>query len=197
MIHLTFNSTGDTYFTVQYNGDILDTAQGIDKWLLQPSEQFPRFCYFNAGQNAGLVDGVTLTGQTSGAVILVGHVSLTGGVVTSTGQGVLFFREISGHIVSGENLRVSTTTYCVATSGPLNCPLTPARSLMIQVETAALRYAIGGATPSNAAATPESFGGPFPAGSSLNVAGWHDVTTFKMIHADSSANAVVTVFVQF
>ena len=194
---LTFPSTGDTFFTLQYNGDILDAATAIDSWILQPHQDYPKYCYFNVGSEAGLVDGITLT-SASGAVIKVGHVALTGGALGSdTGAGVLFFREVSGNIISGEALNVGATLYCNAASGALDCPLNAAVALFVAVETNTIRYALGGATPSNAAATPASFGTPVYALGYGSFIGWKDVSQFKMIHAASGSNATVTVNVMF
>jgi len=195
---LAFNYDGDAYFTLQYDGDVLDAAKGLDSWILQPPDGY-LFCYFKQGQNAGLIDGVTLTGQTSGAVIKVGRVIIPGGAIgSSNAQGVLFFRPISGNIVTGENLRVSTNTYCVTTSATLQPPTgMMARSILLVVETNTIRFAIGGVTPTNAAGTPASFGVPLVAGENIVISGWHDVRTFQMIHAVSTSNGVVNVVVHY
>ncbi len=194
-----FSTSGSTYYTLRYNGDVLDSATKIDSWIQQHPryQEFPSYCFFNQSANAGLVNGVTLTGQTSGAVIHVGRVVLTGGAVASAGMGVLIFKAISGEVVSGENLRVGATTYCVAASARLDCPSGPARSLYIMVETNNIRYALGGATPTNSAATPADFGGLVPASSNLSISGTKDVSDFQIIHAASGSNAAVTVFVIF
>lgn len=194
-----FVADGECYYTLQYNGDILDTAKGLDDWILQARTEYPRYCFFNAGQSTSLVDGVSLTGQTSGAVIKVGRVVLTGGALGSnTGAGVLFFREVSGKIASGENLRVSTTTYCVAASGMLDAPVGAlARALFVQVEANSVRFAMGGATPTNAGDTPANFGTIINANENLMVSGFKNVSTFKLIHAANSANANVNLQVYF
>jgi hypothetical protein len=191
--------TGDSYFQLQYDGDVLDAAKALDAWLLQPPPDYPHYCYFSSGQNAGLVDNVTLTGQTSGAVIEVGRVIIPGGVIgSSNAQGILFFKRRSGNIVSGENLRVSTTTYCVSTSGELDSPIgQQARSALITVETNTIRVALGGATPTNTAGTPASFGTPIAASNSMSITSWKDIKDLKMIHAASGSNAVVNVVVSF
>lgn len=194
-----FISDGECYFTLQYNGDILDTAATLDDWLLNPRADYRRFCYFNQSANAGLVDGVRLTGQTSGAVIKVGRVVLTGGAIDSAGLGVLFFQPVSGKIVSGENLRVSTTTYCVAASGELDSPVgARARALFVQAESNDIRFAMGGATPTNSAATPANFGTIIKGiPENVMISGFKNVETFKMVHAVSTANAVVNLQIYY
>jgi hypothetical protein len=196
---LTFNYDGDSYFTLQYTGDVLDTARGIDSWLLQPPPDYPYFCYFKQGQNAGLADGVVLTGQTSGAVILVGRVIIPGGSLAGNdAQGILFFKKVSGHIVTGENLRVSTTTYAVTTSAGLNAPIGQmAKSVFLNVETNSIRVAVGGVSPTNAAGTPVSFGAIVKDGDSIVFSGWNDVKTMQMIHAASGSNAVVNAIIHY
>lgn len=196
---LSFVYDGDAYFTLQYNGDVLDTAQGLDSWILNPSEQYPYYCFFNSGQSTSLVDGVSLTGQTSGAVIRVGRVITTGGALGSnTGAGVLFFYKVSGEIVSGENLRVSTTTYCIAASAARQAPVgLQARSITVMVETNSIRYTCGGVAPTNAAGTPASFGVLVAANENFTVSGWHDVRTFQIIHAVSTSNAAVNMIVRY
>lgn len=191
--------TGDSYFQLQYDGDVLDAAKNLDAWILQPKSDYPLYCYFSAGQNAGLVDNVVLTGETSGAVIEVGRVVIPGGVIgSSNAQGILFFRRRSGNIVSGENLRVASTTYCVATSGELDSPIgQQARSVLIVVETNTIRLGLCGATPTNTAGTPASFGLPIAANGSISITSWKDIKDLKMIHAASASNAVVNVTVSF
>jgi hypothetical protein len=186
---------GDPRFTLQYGS--LNTATTFDSWLIQPHQEYPYYCYFNQAANAGLVDGVTLTGQTSGAVIKVGHVVLTQGALNSGGMGVLFYQIVSGVIATGENLRVSSTTYCVASSKQLDCPLTPVRSIYITVETNTIRYCIGGSTPTNSAATPASFGIPLTANQNIVLASGNNISSFSMINAVSNSLAVVDVTFNF
>lgn len=190
---------GDTYFTLQYNGDILDSATGLDTWLLQPKPDYPHFCYFHSGQSVSLVDGVTLTGETSGAVIRVGRVVLTGGTLAGgTGIGILMFYPVSGNIVSGENLRVSTTTYCVAASAALDCPVgKPPKQLCLSVETNSIRFTCGSVAPTTSSGTPSSFGVLVQDGQTANISGLRDIKNFKMIHASSASNAVVHVEVLY
>ena len=203
---MTINNTGDTYITLQYGGSSLNTATAIDSWLLQPNPEYPFFCYFNQSASASLVDGVTLTGATSTAVIKVGRVVLTQGSAASAGMGVLFFRydvsnPVGKVILSGENLQVSSSTYCVAASGKLDAPLTPARALFLAVETNTIRYASGGVAPTNSTATPASFGIPIVSSSGIatyaSIVGWKDVNSFQMLNAISGTLATVTVSVQF
>jgi hypothetical protein len=192
-------TTGDCYFTLQYNGDVLDSAKSIDSWLLKPSLDYKYFCYFTAGQSASLVDGVSLTGQTSGAVIKVGRVITTGGALgSSTGTGVLIFQKVSGQIVSGENLRVSTTTYCVAGSASSDMPLgQPVRSLFLSVETNSIRFTVGNVAPTNSAGTPASFGTLLKDTQTAIITSWKDCSNFKMINAVSTSNASVSVDITY
>jgi hypothetical protein len=195
---LAFAYDGDAYITLQYNGDVLDAATALDEWILSPKREYPHYCYFTAGQSTSLVDGVKLTGQTSGAVIKVGRVITTGGALgSSTGAGILFFYKVSGELVSGENLRVSTTTYAVAGSGALDSPLVPARSAFVSVETNSIRIACGGVSPTNAAGTPASFGVLLQNTQSTVVGGWKSVRTLKMINAASGSSSSTTVIVNF
>jgi hypothetical protein len=193
-----FVADGECYFTLQYNGDILDTATGLDSWIIQPPIEYPRYLYFNRGYT-GLVDGVTLTGGTSGAVIKVGHVVLTGGALSgTTGAGVIFFRPVSGTIASGETL-TSSGTLAYAVSKPFDSPVgAKARSLFIQVETNTIRVAMGGATPTNSADTGEAnFGFPVYANENLMISGFQNVESYKAIHAVSTSNAVVNLNVYY
>ena len=191
--------SGDTYFTLQYNGNVLDTATSLDGWILQPPPDYPKFCYFISGQSTSLADGVVLTGQTSGAVIEVGRVITTGGTLAgSDGTGILFFKRRSGNIASGENLRVSTTTYCVTGSTALDAPIgQQARSVTISIETNSVRFTLGGVTPTNSAGTPASFGTLLKDTQSATFTSWRDMKNFKMIHAASASNATVNVEVQY
>lgn len=197
MIH-TYD--GDAFITLQYDGDVLDSAKGLDEWILHPKgQQYNHYCYFISGQSTSLVDGVKLTGQTSGAVIKVGRVITTGGALASnTGAGIMFFQKLSGEIVSGENLRVSTTTYAVSASASLDAPIgRPARSAFIVVETNDIRIACGGVAPTNSAGTPANFGVLISSGQNTVIGGWHSVKTLQMIHAASGSNASVTVIVSY
>ncbi len=188
---------GDAYFDLQYSGDGLDAATSIDADLLQPATKY--YCYFNQGQNAGLIDGVQLTGQTSAAVILVKSVVITAGAVgTSDAIGVLLYEKVSGTISSGENLRVSTNTYAVAASGQLDAPIgMPARSIGYSVESNAMRFCMAGATPTTSAGTPASFGINMANGASVIISGWKNVKDFKMINAVSTSNAKANITVFF
>ena len=188
---------GDPRFLLQYGGDSLDTATTIDSWLIQPNQKYPFYCHYTQAGNAGLVNGVQLTGATSGAVIKVGHVVLTQGAVASAGMGILFFQFISGKILNGENLQVGGVTYCVAASGQQDAPLTPARSIFVSVETDTIRYCIGGATPTNAAGTPANFGIDLPALSNIVLSSPSSITTFSMLNAASESNATVEMVINF
>jgi hypothetical protein len=192
----TFPLNGDAHIYLQYNGDVLDTATGIDAAVITPPTQY--FCYYQQGGETGLVDGVKLTGQTSGAVIKVKKVVLTGGTIAAdSATGVLFYEKISGTISSGENLRVSSTTYAISASGELDAPQTPASAIFLSVETNTIRYAAGGFTPTNATGTPASYGTPIVANGSITIIGTKDVHDFKMINAAAGSNAVVNVHVMY
>lgn len=197
----TFVHDGDCYFTLQYNGDVLDTVKSLDPWILNPPAAYPFFCFYKLGQNAGLVDGVTLTGETSGGVIKVGRVIIPGGTLAgSTAAGVLFFRQVSGQIVSGENLRVSTTTYCLAASGPLDSPVGCApKEIIVQPESGSnnIRIACGGVAPTASTETPVSFGMLLLANANIVLKGWKNVSSFQMINAVAASNAVVNVMVNY
>lgn len=195
-----FNHSGNTAFFLQYNGNILDTAAGLDSWIRNPNahaRDYPYYCYFNQSASASLVDGVQLTGQTSGAVIKVGRVVLTGGAVASAGLGVLFFYYPSSYvaITSGENLRVSSTTYCVAASSTLNTPKQRAKSLLVAVEDNDIRYTVGGVTPTVTSGTPDGLGILVNPNSGFTINGPADVDSLMMIHAAAAANATVHVAV--
>lgn len=189
---------GDCLVFLQYNGNVLDTAAGLDDWLLNPRINYPYFCYFNQGQSASLVDGVSLTGQTSGAVIKVGHVITTGGTLGgSDGVGILFFSKTSGEIQSGENLRVVATTYCVAGSIAKAAPLGKPKAVSLDVETNNIRYALGGFTPTSSTGTPASYGILLVATLSKYIAGTQNVASLQMIHAAGASNAVVNVGIYY
>lgn len=195
-----FSYDGDPKYTLQYGGDTLDAVNTLDDALVNPRVTTPYYCHFNAAANAGLALGVTLTGQTSGAIVKVGKVVVTQGTVSSAGMGVLFYTTStydSARIVAGENLRVGNTTYCVASSGHTDAPMTVARSIFIVVETNTIRYAVGGVIPTNGAATPASFGVPLVAGQSLVLSSPIQLNTFSMINAASGSNAVVNIVVCF
>lgn len=194
----TFVTDGECFFTIQYNGDILDTATGLDSWLLAPPINYPYFCYFNRGAT-GLVDGATLTGGTSGAVIKVGHVVLTAGVLGSTsGGGILFFQKVSGEIISGETL-TSSGTLAYSSSAALNSPMgIPPRALFLQTETNSIRFALGNAVPTNAADSGyASFGTILSATQNLMISGLQNIASFKVIHAASGSNATVNMEIYY
>jgi hypothetical protein len=190
---------GDTFFTLQYNGDVLDAATALDSWLLQPPINFPYFCYFNQGQSTSLIDGVTLTQATSGAVIKVGRVITTGGALgSSTGAGVLFFQKVSGEIDATHALQVGASTYCYPVSLALNSPLgLPARAIFISVETNSIRFCTGGEVPTNAAGTPANFGTLLRDTQDIVLTSYLDMRNLQMISAVSTSNATVNVAIKY
>ena len=193
-----FIADGECYFTLQYNGDVIDAAKSLDDWILNPRPDYPNYCYFDRGAT-GLVDGVTLTGGTSGAVIKVGRVVLTGGTLSgTTGAGVLFFQLVSGTLAKGEILDYGGTLGYSA-SVMLDAPVgARARALFVQVESNDIRFCMGGATPTNSAATPANLGTIIKGiPENMMVSGFKNVETFKMIHAVSTANAAVNIHVYY
>jgi hypothetical protein len=197
---LVFAYNGDSYFTLRYDGDILDAARHLDPWILEPHADYPRFCYFNTGYT-GLVDGIRLVGATSGAVIVVGHVVLTSGTLAGTvGEGVLFFREVSGVIVSGENLQIGGAgqVYAVTASVMLDAPVgQTARGLFVQAETNSVRFTIGGLTPTTSTGTPASLGVLLQPNENVQIMGRKDVVDFQIIHAVAASNASVNMIVSY
>ncbi len=215
---LVFPYEGDAYLTLKYSGSVLSSAVSLDPYVIKPTTNY--YIHFHSGQNAGLVDGVTLTGQTSGGVIKADRVLITSGSTgSSNAVGVLFCEHLSDNkIVSGENLRVSTTTYCVAHSPLLSTPFSlSARALFLTVETNSLRISYSGVPPTSGSGTPASFG-HLVASSALSsiriissssgeddivlnntfrVSGWKSVKDFKMIANDTSNIPTVTITVYY
>ena len=194
MFNYVWNYDGDSKYTLQYGGSSLNTATSFDNWLMQGRQQYPCYIHFNQAASASLVDGVTLTGATSGAKIKVGHVVITQGTAASAGMGVLFYTPLSDTIVvTGENMQVGASTYCVAASNQAYTPLTPIKSVYITVESNTIRYCIGGDTPTNSAGTPASFGIPLTAGQNIVLSSGYNLSTFSMINAVSASLATVDV----
>lgn len=82
-----------------------------------------------------LIDGNTLTGQTSGAVGTIARVVLQSGSWTGgTAAGYLIFASITGTFSAGENLRISTTTYAHAVSAQAAITLNPDGQLDFVIE---------------------------------------------------------------
>lgn len=89
---------------------------------------------FNTG-TIELVDGNTITGQTSGAVGTIKRVVLRSGSWTGgTAAGYLVFASITGTFSAGENLRISTTTYALAVSAQAAITLNPDGQLDFVIE---------------------------------------------------------------
>ena len=195
----SYSYDGDCYFTLQYNGDVLDAATSLDTWLLDPPAEYPYFCYFITGSETGLTGGIRLTGATSGAVIKVGKVITTGGALGSdTGAGIIFFQKVSGEIVSGENLDIGATVYAVSASVALDVPVgCKPRSVFMMVETNSIRIALGGVAPVNAAGTPAAFGAVITANQSTAINGWKNCKSLQIINAASGSNAVVNMMVLY
>lgn len=187
MSNLVFAHQGQATIYLKYVGDgtstILNTATGLDDYVKELKT--PYIQYFSAGQSASLVDGVTLTGQTSGAVLHVERVLITQGTLGgSDACGVLFCKSITGTVTAGENLRVSTTTYCVAVESQKAIPKGLfLKHITMQVENNNLRVLWDGLSPTNSAATPASWGLLVQANENLPIAGYHNCCNLKMINA--------------
>ena len=198
---LAFVTNGDSYFTLQYKGTTLQTATILDDWILNPKSEYPNYCYFIQGQNAGLVDGVTLTGATSGAQIQVGRVILTAGTLAgSTGVGILFYRIVPGSvpIATGENLQVSSTTYCVSNSIQIDSPVgQQARGAFIQAENNNIRFTMGNATPTSGTGTPASFGNVLFSNTSMYISGAKNLNSLQMIYDSATSNDAVNVIIAY
>jgi hypothetical protein len=189
---------GEAYLYLQYGGSGLNTATAIDTNVLCPQNK--KFVYFQQGQNAGLANGVILTGQTSGCVIRVDKVLITEGTTSgSDALGVLFFDHLNAYtVVSGENLRVSTTTYAVAASNCIDAPYRMnARSLFVQTETNSIRFIYAGNTPTTSGGTPANLGAILTAGNNIVIAGWEAVRRFKFINAVNGGLATVNIHVSY
>jgi hypothetical protein len=193
----TFNVTGEEGITVQYSGDVLDVAVSLDANLINPPCQF--YVMFTSGV-ATLVKGVKLTGQTSTNTCRVKAVVVTSGTLAGNdGAGILFLEELSGPITATENLRVSTTTYCIANTTQIDCKAEgmSAKSMFLTVETNTLRINWTGASPTTSAGTPASFGHPITAGQSIEISGNVNVKNFKMINAATASNGVANITIKY
>lgn len=89
---------------------------------------------FDSGTHE-LVDGNTITGQTSGAVGTITRVVLQSGSWSAgTAAGYLIFASITGTFSAGENLRISTTAYARAVSAQAAITLNPDGQLDFVIE---------------------------------------------------------------
>ena len=80
---------------------------------------------FNTG-TVTLVDGNTITGQTSGATATITRVAVSSGTWTAgTAAGYLNFASVTGTFTVGENLRIGSTTYAVAVAAEAAITLNP------------------------------------------------------------------------
>ena len=81
--------------------------------------------YFDTG-TVEITDGLTLTGQSSGATGVVARTSLQDGTwAAHTATGLLVLSSTTGTFTVGENLRVGATTYAHATSVATQITLAP------------------------------------------------------------------------
>lgn len=192
---------GDVGLEGPIGGDLMDASFTIPASLIAPPLGSKYWIAFSAGQNAGLVDGVNLVGQTSTFTFHVLKViTLYGTIGTSDAAGILLIDSETGVATAGENLRVSTTTYCIARTTSLDATWfagKKAKQLALTVETNALRYCAGGRTPTNAAATPASQGHLLNPGDVGLWDGWKSMSNLKLINAASASNAAGWLSVYF
>jgi len=196
-----FVTEGTGVIYLKYSGDatseILNTSTGLDSYVTHLKTRY--MSYFSAGGETGLVDGVTLTGQTSGAIIQVKRVLITNGTIgADDAVGALFFDVITGTITNGENLRVGTTTYCVAESAEIEIPKgMRLRHITLQVETHSLRVGWSPCQITNSAATPASYGMLIQANENMTVVGNINCANFKLINAVADSYGVANLILSY
>ena len=194
---LVFQLAGEASITALWNDAILNTATKLDAALLHPPSSY--WTPFTSG-DAGLLKGARLTSASNAGVVQVTAVVLTVGALTGAGQGILFFDKVSGEIAKADVLKIggsSGTAECTAKSAALSCPMLPATSAFISVETNAIRMCASGTSPTNSAGTPAGFGHYIFPTQSFSMSGWSTMKNFSMINAISGTLAVVTVTIQF
>jgi len=188
----TFEMPGNAGITLQYAGDLLDSALGMEEAILNPPQNY--YFHFSGGVT-GLAQNLVLTGATSG-ILTVDKVVITSGTLGgSDAQGVIFAREITGALTLGQNMDNGVTTYCIARSALTLIPHQEACGLLLCVETNSMLITICGAPPINSGGTPASFGILLNAMDSFPVKGWRNTRNFKMINAVAAANAKATITV--
>jgi len=192
-----FSVSGEAGLYVQYSGDLCDSALSLDANLINPPSQY--YIRFTAGV-ATLKVGVQLTGGTSSNTSRVKAVVVTSGTLAGNdGAGILFLEELSGPITAGEDMDTGATTQCVARTTQIDCKVKDltAKSLLVFVETNTMRFDCSGASPTNSAATPASFGIPMAANTSAEISGQGNVKNFKFINAASASNGVMNVLIRY
>jgi hypothetical protein len=149
---------------------------------------------FTSG-DAALVVGATLTGVTSTATAKVVAIVITDGALTGAGVGIVFIDHIAGTFTAGETV----TGMCVLDSSQIDCEVMdlPAKSILVTVETNIIRVNWTKQDPTNAAATPASFGHPLSPGQNIEINGQGNVKKFRMINAASANNAIVNVTIKY
>ena len=197
----TFDMYGVAGLYLKYSGDLVDVAQSLSTHVLHPPVR--TYMRFTAGI-ATLVTGVTLTGQTSNAVVTVNGVVVTSGTLAGTdGAGIIFVTVVSGTPVTDENLRIATTTQCISRTAVITIP-TPhwgaeiARAVFLQAETNSIRLLWDGSTPTTTSETGDtSFGFILGALESIPIKGEQNVKNLKFINAATASNAVVNIEVYY
>jgi len=196
----SFEMTGIAGLFLQYSGPLLDTVTSIDGDVLTPPTR--QYLRFTAGIT-GLVVGVTLTGETSAAVVRVEGVIITAGTLAgSDAAGIIFVTVVSGTPVTDENLRVATTTYCISRTAVLTIPQSgaslEAKSIVVLCETNPVRILFDGSDPTDAGATGDvSFGILLNPLDSYSIKGWTNVRNLKMINANTASNGVINLVVSY
>ncbi len=191
----TFDMYGVAGLYLQYSGNLVDVAQSLSSHVLHPPVR--TYMRFSAGV-ATLVTGVTLTGQTSAAVIVVKGVVVTAGTLAGNdGAGIIFVTVTSGVPQTDENWRVATTTYCVSRTAVITMPSAHwasevARAVFVQAETNSIRLLWDGSTPTTTSETGDtSFGFILGALESIPIKGEQNVKNLQFINAATASNAVV------
>lgn len=194
MSNMVFTKGGTGSIFVQYGSDLIDAVTALDSALLQPPQDATHFLRFGSGQNTGLVPGVMLTGQTSAATLRVVSVVITYGTIgTSDAAGILFVKEVSGTVSSGENLRVSASTYCVARSTQVENTVRGmlAKGVVMSVETNSARYTLDGIGPTNSTDTPAGLGHLIVAADYVKIMGVGNLKGLRFRNAVAASNGVV------
>ena len=201
---LSFELSGIAGLYLKYEGNILDAALGLDSAIVSPPVK--TYMRYSAGV-AALVRGVSLTGQTSSAIIQVEAVVVTSGTLAgSDAVGVVFVTVVSGTPVTGENFRTAvpatlfisrSPVYTIPGAQKANGPL-EAKSLVIICETSALRILWDGSLPTNSTETGDvSYGVPLNPFDSYLIKGWQNVRNLKMINAVAAVNGAASLIIAY
>jgi hypothetical protein len=189
---ITFELSGQAGIYLKYEGDVLDVVNTLPSAVLNPVVK--TFIRFTAGV-ATLVKGVLLLGGTSGATCQVDTVVVTKGTLAgSNGEGVVFLRNISGTIQDGENLGTGATVQAVSRSTLQTLPswVSEVGSVLLQIETNAVRILYDGSNPTNSTETGDpNYGILLNPTDSIQLKGWINVSKLKFINAVAANNGVV------